>query len=512
MDVLIFLAIVAAGFGIASVAALYSYGRFARAMQGPESHALPVAEADTPLDRFVVPLLRAHPGETGLELIDGNLEAFAFRVRMARRAERSLDLQYYIWEDDLTGRLLLHEVLDAADRGVRVRLLLDDVYNQARDLVLLGLDTHPNVEVRLFNPIRARRRGLRRGIELLLRVYRATRRMHNKAWIADGRVAVMGGRNIGDKYFGASKASNFRDLDAIVVGELVGDAARWFDTYWNSAAVVPIAALRRRRGKLRKVRRSLARFRKRAPARPFLDRVAQDESVQALLASAGPRHWVKETRFVCDPPEKCDGQYEDQWLRALVGPVLLSATRQLHILSAYFIPGPTGTQALLGMVKDGVSVSVLTNSLAATDVAAVHGAYARYRKRLVRGGVQLYEMKPYKRRRRVSIFGSSAASLHTKAFTIDGRSGFVGSMNFDPRSLTLNTEMGILFTSEELAAEIDALFAAETKPERSYRVTVDGFRLAWQDQVHKTYMEPTAGTWRRTVAIAARLLPIEAQL
>ncbi len=512
MSLLTLLVVIAAGFAAASVAALYSYGRFARIARGPESRALPVADADTALDRFVAPLLRAHPGETGLELVDGNLEAFAFRVRMARRAGRSLDLQYYIWEHDLAGRLLLHEVLDAADRGVRVRLLLDDVYSQSRDHVLLGLDTHPNIEVRLFNPVRARRRGLRRGLELLLRVYRATRRMHNKAWIADGRVAVMGGRNIGDKYFGASKASNFRDLDAIVVGELLDDAGRWFDTYWNSAAVVPIAALRRRRGKLRSVRRSLARFRKRAPARPYLDRVAEDESVQALLASAGPRHWVKDAKLVCDPPEKCDGQFADQWLRSIVGPILLSATQRLQILSAYFIPGPTGTQALLGLVERGVSVAVLTNSLAATDVAAVHGAYARYRKRLVRGGVQLYEMKPYRRRRRVSIFGSSAASLHTKAFVIDGHTGFVGSMNFDPRSMSLNTEMGIVFSSRELAADIEALFAGEIAPERSYRVTLDGRRLVWEDNIRTVHMEPTAGTWRRTLALAARLLPIEAQL
>ncbi len=512
MALLLFLIVVAAAFALAAVRVVYAHGVFARAVRGLESHALPVAEADTSLDRFVAPLLRAHPGDTGIELIDGNLEAFAFRVRMARRAGRSLDLQYYIWEDDLTGRLMLHEVLEAADRGVRVRLLLDDVYGQARDLVLLGLDTHPNIEVRLFNPIRARRRGLRRGFELLARATRANRRMHNKAWIADGRVAVVGGRNIGDKYFGANKASNFRDLDAIVVGAVLAEATARFDSYWNSPAVIPIAALRRRKGKLRKVRRSLARFRQRAPARPYLGRLGEDESVQALLAGSGPRHWVREAKFVSDPPEKCDGQREDQWLRALVGPLLLSATQRLQILSPYFIPGPGGANALREMVQRGVAVAVLTNSLAATDVAAVHGAYARYRRRLVQGGVQLYELKPYRRRRRVSIFGSSAASLHTKAFTVDGHTGFVGSMNFDPRSISLNTEMGIVFSSPALVAEIDALFAAEIAPERSYRVSMDGRRLVWEDNISTRHMEPTAGTWRRTVAIAARLLPIEAQL
>jgi len=224
MPVLLLLAAVVGAFALTSLAAVYSYGRFARAAHGPKARALPVDETATPLDRFVAPLLRAHPGQTGIDLLDGNLEAFAFRVRLARRAVRSLDLQYYIWQHDLTGRLLLQELLDAADRGVRVRLLLDDVNSQARDRVLLGLDRHPNIQVRFFNPIRNRRPGLRRGLELLLRGWRTNRRMHNKAWVADGRVAVIGGRNIGDKYFGTDRTSNFRDLDVILVGQAVAQA------------------------------------------------------------------------------------------------------------------------------------------------------------------------------------------------------------------------------------------------------------------------------------------------
>jgi putative cardiolipin synthase len=510
------LLVAAAGLFCAALAAVYSYGRFASLGRGPASHALPLADDATAIDRFVVPLTRAHPGQTGIELISGNLEAFAVRVRTARRVQRSLDLQYYIWDEDLTGRLLLQEVLDAADRSVRVRLLLDDVNAQGRDRMLLGLDRHPNIEVRLFNPIRARQRGLRRGLELLFRAWRANRRMHNKAWIADGRVAVVGGRNIGDKYFDADGDLTFRDLDLIVIGDAVAHAEAMFDRFWNSAAVVPIASLRLRGGRLRQVRRTLARFRLRGTAQPYLERVAQDESLQALLAANGPRFWVHQTKVAFDPPEKCEGLFEDQWLRRTVGPLLLAATQRLRILSPYFIPGPRGTAALLGLVQAGVQASVLTNSLAATDVVIVHGAYAQYRKRLARGGVQLFELKPYRRRRRVALFGSSFASLHTKAFTIYGHTGFVGSMNFDPRSIALNTEMGILFTSPELVAEIDAIFAEETAPERAYRVSVENGRLTWRDQAEEgtraLRTEPAAGAWRRSVALAVRLLPIEWQL
>ena len=216
---------IAAAIVLALLLAVFSLGAFARQARGTPSSALPVADPAasnaTPVDTLIGPMLAEHAGETGMVLLDGDLEAFAVRARSARAAGRSLDLQYYIWANDLTGRLLISEVLDAADRGARVRLLLDDVNAQGQDRALRALDDHPNIAVRLFNPARNRRRGLRRGLEIVLRIVRTTRRMHNKVWIADGRIAVIGGRNIGDKYFDAAATSTFRDLDVAAIGVAV---------------------------------------------------------------------------------------------------------------------------------------------------------------------------------------------------------------------------------------------------------------------------------------------------
>ena len=282
-----------AGFFLASLLTLYSYGRFAERAQGEPSTALAVSDNGTPLDTLAVPLATERPGQSGLMLLDGNLDAFAIRALTARRAGRSLDLQYYIWKDDLTGRLLVGEIVKAADRGVRVRLLLDDINAYGHDRTYLALESHPNITVRLFNPSRAREGAIRRAIEMLLRAVSATRRMHNKAWIADGRLAVVGGRNIGDAYFDAAPAANFRDLDLLLLGPAVRQTEAIFDDYWNSRAVIPIAALGNPRGDdLPELRRELAGLQAKEEVRPYLDRVAADE--------LGPRNAVRYRRGPLD--------------------------------------------------------------------------------------------------------------------------------------------------------------------------------------------------------------------
>ena len=517
MRLLLFFVIALAGFSLASLLALYSYGRFAARARGEPSGALPVSDAATALDRLVAPLIAERPGESGLMLLSGNLEAYAVRALSARRAERSLDLQYYMWKHDLTGRLLAKEVLDAADRGVRVRVLLDDINARGHDRVTRALDAHPNIVIRLFNPSRSREGALGRAVELLLRAVSATRRMHNKSWIADGRLAVVGGRNIGDAYFDADPAANFHDLDVLALGAAVPQAEAVFDDFWNSSAVIPIAALRRaRKSDLPKLRQRLAGAIADAHAHPYLTRVADEETVQDILAGKGEIHWTAQARIVSDPPEKVSGEGEENWLINCIAPALTAATSELEIISPYFIPGEAGAAALTDMAKRGVRVAVLTNTLAATDVAAVHGAYAKYREHLVAGGIRLFELKPYDDRSRVSMFGSSGASLHTKAFTVDGRHGFIGSMNFDPRSVSLNSEMGVAFTDARLAAEVRRIFADETSARKSYRVLIEDGAIAWRDDAADPAMtlreEPEAGFWRRLAAWAIGLLPIESQL
>jgi putative cardiolipin synthase len=509
-------------FFLASLIAVYSYGRSAGAAVGPPGFALPAADDVTPLDRIVSPLVRAHPQQTGLMLLSDNLHAYAARAHSARMAQRSLDLQYYFWKDDLTGGLLFKEVLAAADRGVRVRLLLDDMQVRGDDPSYRALDSHPNVEVRLFNPSRTLPGALARGIELALRAVHATRRMHNKAWIADGRVAIIGGRNIGDAYFDASETTNFRDMDVLMIGPAVDQTAAHFDRFWNSAFTLPLAALGDTRPKdtagQEDAPAMAARFGKLAStdnAAPYLKRLKEERDTRSMLTGDRPIHWTAKAQVLSDPPGKVRGEDRPEWLINTLKPAVAAAASELQITSPYFIPGDDGLDTLLQLVKSGVRVTVLTNSLAATDVAAVHGGYAPYREPLLAGGLRLFELRPQIARPEFSMFGSSGASLHTKAFTVDRSKGFVGSFNFDPRSESVNTEMGVLFEHPKLVDEMRAIFEKEISPAGSYRLALADGVLVWHDegkQPRRWTREPEAGLMRRLTAIVVRWLPIESQL
>ena len=505
-------------FAVASFLTVLSYGHFARHARGELGFALATQDGFSALDRDIAPRVEAAEGASGLALVSDNLDAFAVRALTARAAGRSLDLMYYYWKDDLTGMLLAREIVHAADRGVSVRLLLDDINTVGRDDLYLTLDRHPNISVRLFNPSRARHRGLRRGVEMVLRAFSVTRRMHNKAWIADGRIAVVGGRNIGDEYFDAAETSNFRDSDLILMGPLVEETEAVFDSYWNSEVVMPIPALVvRRRKRLDRLRRQLESEPRHESARPYLDRVRERISALSMLDENFPIHWTRETRIVSDPPEKALARGSENWIMATLMPVIAGADRSVEITSPYFVPGTDGTSRLAGMAKAGIDITVLTNSLAATDVVAVHGGYAPYRQALLAGGVKLFELQPYLRKSDTSLFGSRGASLHTKAFTVDGDAGFVGSFNFDPRSVSLNTEMGVLFVQPELVGRMREHFRQESSPHMSYRVFLaeDG-SLRWQGEADGVLRiwdhEPEAGLTRRLVAKAVSWLPIESQL
>ncbi|WP_425348811.1 phospholipase D family protein [Pararhizobium antarcticum] len=505
---------------LAAIAGIYAWGRFGRRPHGAESNALPPLEEETVLDRRGRSLRLQHAGENGLSLISGNVDAFVARALSARQAGRSLDLKYYYWKNDLTGRLLTREVLDAADRGVRVRLLLDDINAGLHDRMCLALDAHPNIEVRLFNPSRARTDRFKRGVEMVLRAFSATRRMHNKAWIADGRVVITGGRNIGDAYFDAADDSNFHDLDVWMLGPIAEEAGVVFDQYWNSQVVLPIGALRTPRAHyLPALRRKLEKRVQSQAGSFYRSQVDKAAAVDGLWHGSRPLHWTGQARIVADPPEKAHLQKRQNWLMRDLLPVLHGARKEIRIISPYFIPGRNGTAEFARLVAAKVEVSILTNSLAATDVAAAHGAYANYRKGLLKSGVALFELKAdtvVADPQRLSLFGSRSASLHTKAFIVDGRIGFVGSLNFDPRSASLNTEMGVLFEHAGLLAEVRAVFDDETAPANSFRLSLSEGRLRWHDEVEgkprTLKREPEAGFLRRVTAGIIGILPIESQL
>ena len=481
---------------------------------GARSASLPLRAAQTTIDRELAPRLAAHPGKTGVLMLTGGSEAFAARAASARASGRSLDLQYYMWHDDLVGGLLAREVHAAAERGVRVRVLLDDINAEGLDPALMMLDAHPNIEIRLYNPFR-NREGLWRLLEMVQRIFSINHRMHNKAWIADGRIAVVGGRNVGDEYFDAHQDVNFRDLDLLLAGPAVADASAIFDRFWNSASVVPMAALGDKRPvELKAYMAQVDDEAKGAEAKRYLLRVWK--SLDQGLRWDSYLHWSDGVRVLSDPVHK-RGDSDEDWLVTQLIARLATTEREALLISPYFVPGDEGTDGLVGLVRKGAQVGVVTNSLAANDVPAVHSGYARYRERLLAGGVRLYEIRRSGPSTASSLFGSSGASLHTKAFVVDATRGFVGSFNLDPRSAELNTEMGVLFEDATLAASLRSEYERLAAPALSYQVVRDGDgRLCWLDETarppRRLDREPDAGPMLRATTRVLGWLPIESQL
>ena len=443
-------------------------------------------------------------GMSALTLIPDGIGAFARRAASARAATESLDLQYYMWKSDLTGQLLMREALAAADRGVPVRILVDAMYGLGRTFHLAALAGHPAIAVRRFNATRWRRWGqLGLALEVLLGNWRLNRRMHNKAWIADGQLVICGGRNIGDSYFDASGEMNFRDLDVELSGAPVADAAALFEAFWQDSLSRPVRPRRRFRA-LRRLRARLERLAMTAQAQTYLGHV-RDRGGHCLAVPD------REIRIIGDPPGKAHG-LGDGCVAPTLRAMLAGTKREALLISPYFIPGEALLSRLIAMVQAGIRVSVITNSLAATDVMAAHAGYSHYRRRLILAGVELHELK-HSSDRRASMFGSSSASLHTKAVVVDDRLVFIGSFNLDPRSANLNTEMGVLVNHAVLARLLRRQHAWLASGERSWRLAHHGGSLAWQDgRVSHTGSEPGATLTRRILTPILSLLPIESQL
>jgi len=428
-------------------------------------------------------------------------------VLLARAAERSLDVQYYIWHADTSGGLLAHELWQAAERGVRVRLLLDDNNTRGADEAIAALDAHPNIEVRLFNPYA--NRGFRLG-ELATDFARLNRRMHNKSFTADNQAAIVGGRNVGDEYFGADSPVEFADLDVLAVGAVVPEVSAAFDAYWNSESAYPAASLIDQAGQLR----PLERIEEQPDAARYLQAVRATPLVQMLLSGSLPLEWAA-ARVVQDdpakvlhPPEKTELHLLPRLEKAMGKPL-----RELDLVSPYFVPTKDGAAALTALAESGVRVRVLTNSLAATDVSPVHAGYAKYREELLRAGVRLFELKPnvedVKTKDKGRGAGNSDASLHAKTFGVDRSRIFVGSFNFDPRSARLNTEMGIVVESQTLASRLsEALDRDMANVAYEVRLSSDG-SLEWVERDVRHTSEPGAGVLKRLWIGFLSILPIE---
>ncbi|WP_158970114.1 phospholipase D family protein [Chachezhania sediminis] len=475
------------------------------------SHRLP-PDRDGPLAQAILPTTERHPGETGIRPLADGRGAFAARAILAREAVSSIDAQYYIWQDDTTGLLLLDELRAAAARGVRVRLLVDDNGIPGLDPLLAELDAMPSAEVRIFNPFALRNPKL---LSYAFAFSRLNRRMHNKSMTVDGVATILGGRNIGDIYFGYGEGTHYFDVDVIGVGPIVGDVAASFDAYWNSDAVWAADKLLTPAG-TPSIAALAAEARDTAIGAGYRDAIRDSLLIKAMESRDLQFEWGTAVLYV-DDPLKGFGQVADD---RLVNEGLLALTADvdtsLDLVSAYFIPGDRGTEVLTSLARQGVRVRVLTNALESTDVMPVHAGYVAYRQDLVDSGVELLELRSMREehvaRSLPEILAGSASGLHAKVFGFDGKRVFVGSYNLDPRSARLNTEMGVLIDSPTMAASLAAQLDA---PGFAYRVGLDDKgHLDWTetlpDGTTRTYdADPRTSLFQRLMVHVVGWLPVE---
>ncbi|MGD8236786.1 MAG: phospholipase D family protein [Chromatiales bacterium] len=461
-------------------------------------------------------LAEQRPGKSGFAILRKGRGAFTSRIAMAGTAEKTLDLQYYIWEADTTGRILADRLLQAADRGVRVRLLLDDINLKGRDAIVAAMDAHENIEIRLFNPFS--NRGIP-ALNFITDFNRVNHRMHNKMMVADNSVAILGGRNIGNHYFGVDTQANFRDLDIMAAGPVVRDISSVFDHFWNGKWSVPIAALVKEpqtEEDLQLVRESL-REKIAAESYPYpLDQdVAELRSYlqstrNALVWASGSVQW--------DDPAEIGKEGHTSGMVDALAERIGRLESELLIESAYFVPMEKGVASLGALVERNVKVRVLTNSLVSNDVLAAHSGYAESRKELVRSGVEVYELRPDAGIEDQKLFaGSSKAALHTKAMVFDRKDLFIGSLNLDPRSGLINTEIGLHVESPQLAAQVIEYMDEGVLPGNSYRVQLDADgKLEWVTETNgrteRYSKDPGSSFWQRFVSGFIAILPVEGQL
>lgn len=482
------------------------------------------AIADFQRTRLSQRLPPEHSSHSGFRLLSDGTEAFAARLTLADLAEKTLDLQYYMIRNDEISKTIAYSLVEAAERGVRVRILIDDLYALGAGFELSLLNAHENIEIRVFNPFRTRGSvGWRHIVEFIGNKTRLNRRMHNKMFIADNSYAIVGGRNIANEYFNVGDTPSFVDLDVLAVGPIVRQTSTAFDAYWNSEFAIAIDALYLTKPKQ-------GDFDKRARAFETLFEELRSSAYAEGIRTAKLMAEFREQRLLFvwgdahveyDSPSKALGKLHlilGDETRTPSDQLLNHAKQSVVMISPYFVPGPAGVIRLGEWVQRGVQVSVLTNALVSSDHAMVHTGYARYRKALLKNGVILHEMKPDTLdmktwRREKKELGRSRASLHAKAIVIDGRYTVIGSGNLDPRSSLYNTEAMYVIDSTELAAQVLKLHAFVTHPEHSFKVQIKQNQLQWlaQDKAGKSHVfthEPMTRVWRRAwVSILSWLTP-----
>ncbi|GAC1674549.1 MAG: phospholipase D family protein [Steroidobacteraceae bacterium] len=479
-------------------------------------------------------LAREHPQESAFRMLAVGADGFAARMQMIKAAEHTLDIQYYIFTADNTGLLVTGALLAAADRGVHIRVLLDDGETAPGDEEILVLAAHPQIEVRIFNPF-AYRGHLRvvRSVEFLVEKHRLNYRMHNKLFIADTATALIGGRNIADPYFQVDPDAQYADDDVFVAGPLVPKLSATFDEFWNSAVVIPVQALPGSRpspSKLAREREKLAKHLRKAreAGADFLKRADQGDPFAGIVEGRLPVVW-SQAQVVCDSPDKKEVIKGAANGRLMYGPIVQATnavTSEFLMVTPYLVPAPEELQLLHALRQRNVRVRILTNSLNSTNELAAHAGYVHYRRQLLQEGVELYELRAVLGDNRGS--GQSAKmtrygkfGLHAKLIVFDRKRLFAGSMNFDQRSRHLNTETGLIIDSPELAGQTAARFEAMTQPSNSYALALQSPEsanspLIWRTQEQgkpvEYHKEPSRSTWRRIGVALLSAVPLDKEL
>ena len=491
----------------------------------PET-ALQVDTAQTTLAQIIQPLQEQHPDLTGYLVLFEPLEALATRLSLIDKAEKRLDLQYYIWDNDKVGSLALHALIRAADRGVKIRLLIDDNNAKSTEGIFLALAQHPNIEVKLFNPYRFRKY---RALDMILDLKRINRRMHNKSFIADHQVALIGGRNMTNQYYNVSDNYQFSDVDVMLVGTAVKDISHSFDEYWSHEYAYKVQEVVKQSAhhlSYESLKRQLDEHYERVTVQNYLDLTSNSQAIDSLMSRDIQLDWVK-AEVVKDSPDKIKSKAKKkEHLNFQLIQHLEQPEKNVDLISAYFVPEKKGAKMLTDLAKDGVKVRVLTNSFKANDVAVVHAFYGKYRQNLLEHGVQLYEFLPalnkndldkntedLAKKAKVSIKGLSRSSLHAKLMALDEKQVFIGSFNFDPRSAYLNTEIGVLLNSPPLAQAVHTTMD-ENLSKYAYKLVLDANKkITWQRQTPQGPViytkEPRMKWWQRAGIKMLSWLPIE---
>jgi len=474
-------------------------------------------------------------GNSGFRIIPVGADGFLMRMQMINAAERTLDLQYFIFRGDETGQLLTDAVLHAADRGVRVRVLIDDGETVAGDDQLTALEAHPSIQIRIFNPFVYRGHiTLFRATEFMFNASRLDYRMHNKLLIVDNAIALIGGRNIGDQFFQIDPESQFADDDVFAAGPIAKQLSATFDEYWNSTLSIPSEALSGQKSShaaLDKLREALLAHNQqlKTDGVGYVKRVATGQPFDGIISGRLPLIWAH-AQVICDSPDKKkveSGAMVGRLMERTVANAAMAVHSELLMVTPYLIPGNEGMQLFKALRQRNVRVRILTNSLESSMIPLAQSGYMNYRVPLLENGVELFEIRSLLGN--VKGSGQTAAisrygnySLHAKLFVFDRQRVFIGSMNFDQRSMRINTEIGLIIDSPALAQQLVARFVAMVQPVNSYRLTLrpngvdEAPSLVWHTQEGANAVEydtePARSDWQRIKLNSLSLLPLDDEL